>query len=201
MSEQDQTQTDAKPVVQPTNSEKTDNASGSPDKDLNAGEKLFSQAELDAIVKDRLKRAEDKAAADSKKAADKAAADAMAEQGKFKELSETQAKQILDLTTERDAVTAERDTFKETAGKYEKALNRLLETYKAGIPEHVKPLLDRLDPVDQLDWISANQESLKGNAQGQIGVPRTPPADGRGLSAAQKEAVQVQTNRFYRERS
>jgi hypothetical protein len=53
-----------------------------------ADEKKFTQTELDALIQERLERAEKKAKADAEKAAAAAEAKALAEQGKYKELYE-----------------------------------------------------------------------------------------------------------------
>ena len=156
-------------------------------------EKTYTQAELDAKVEERLLRERKQAADRETKARTEAEAKALAEQGEFKKLSETQAKTLLDLTAERDGLSAERESLKAKADKYEKALNSLLDTHKAAIPEHVKPLLDRLDPVEQLQWIADN-----GGKVGVNGVPATPKANGQGMSEEQKRAIQQDANRFYR---
>lgn len=48
----------------------------------------------------------------------------------------------------------------EKAERYERALTGYLETEREGLPEHITALLDRMDPVDQLEWIRTNREAI-----------------------------------------
>ena len=190
MSDQNQAPAAPETPAEP-NSKQDGDAAGS--EAQKGGEKLFTQAELDAIVKDRLERAKAKAETEAAKAREKAAADALAEQGEFKKLSETQAKQLLDMTTEKETLTAQLETATADARKYKEVVEGMLDTYKASIPEHVKPLLDRLDPVEQLAWINQNQDKVKIS-----GVPATPKADGRGLTQAEQDARRKESERAFR---
>lgn len=157
------------------------------------GEKLFSQAELDAKIAERLARAEAKQKADAEKARREAETNALKEQEKFKELSESQAQQLTAITAERDAAIAERDAAADTLEKYGKALNKILDTQKTAIPEHVKPLLEKLPLDEQYQWLADNQDKLKVE-----GVPATPRPDGQGMSEEQRKQAEQQTNSMYR---
>ena len=92
-----------------------------------AEQKTFTQADIDRIVKDRLTRAEQKAAETNAKAVADAEAKALAEQGKFKELYD---KAILQAQAKEQRV-AELELA---------ALRRDVAT-KTGLPA---PLIDRL---------------------------------------------------------
>ena len=70
-------------ATEATNTTPTPDATGK-----QAESATFTQAQVDAIIKDRLDRAERKAQESAKKAATDAEAKALAEQGKFKELYE-----------------------------------------------------------------------------------------------------------------
>jgi seryl-tRNA synthetase len=185
----DQTQA-ATPATPEPNSTPDANASGS---DAQKADKLFSQAELDAIVKDRLKRAEEKAQSAQAKAQADAAAKALEEQGEFKKLADERAKTVDTLTAEKETLTAQLEDV--TAKKYETALTAILDAQKGSIPEHVRPLLDKLPIDEQMAWIAANQDKIKVS-----GVPFTPKADGTGLTAQQREAAQKLSDRQYRSR-
>lgn len=189
MSDQNQTAEQAETKAE---TEQTQSAKGEQAQETKA-EKTYTQAELDAKVEERLMRERKQASDREAKARAEAEAKALAEQGEFKKLSETQAKQLLDLTTERDTLATQLEEQTANAKKYEKALMSILDAQKAGVPEHVKPLLDKLPIDEQMAWIAANQDKVKPN-----GVPFTPKADATGLTAAQKEAVQKQTDRYYR---
>lgn len=47
-----------------------------------------------------------------------------------------------------------------SAERYQEALNKLLTTQRAGLPEGIIKLLDKLDPADQLEWIAENKASV-----------------------------------------
>lgn len=130
------------------------------------GDKRFTQAELDAIVADRLKRAtesaERKAATERQKAEERAAT----EQGQFKELAE-----------QRQSRIAELEPFEAKATRYEAALTTLLTAQRKDLPGHLTALLDKLDPAEQLEWIAANQDALK-PTNGSAGPNPTPKGSG-----------------------
>jgi hypothetical protein len=61
-------------------------------------------------------------------------------------------------------------------------------------------LLDKLDVVEQLEWIAANRETL---TKGANGIPATPkPTDGKAVSEAERQRLQdlarTQTLRMFR---
>ena len=69
----------------------------------------------------------------------------MAEQGKYKELFDEATKQVADL-----------EPLKGKVERYEGALVKLLEAQRQTVPEGIRALLDKLDPVDQLEWLAEN---------------------------------------------
>jgi hypothetical protein len=161
-----------------------------------SGDKLFTQADLDRLIDDRLKRERTKAEESAKKAREEAEAKALEEQKEFQKLAE-----------QRAAKVAELEPQAEKAQRFETALLKLLESEKAEVPEHVATLLEKLDPVEQLEWIASNRDKLKPAEPGQPepdktrGVPKTPQrGDARGATEEQKRAAQQQAARFYRNR-
>lgn len=137
-------------------------------------ERTFTQAELDAIVTDRLARA---TAAESRKreTAEKAAADAaLADQQKFKELAEqrgeriaeleAQAQQIETLTSERDAAHA--------------VIAGLVEDELKLAPAYVADAISERTPVAKLDYLRKHRESWTRTNGNPAGVPPTPRANG-----------------------
>lgn len=127
-----------------------------------AGERTFNQADVDKIVKERLEREKAKTEAAAQKARQEAEAQALAEQGKWKELAEAQGKRIADL--EQAAIELKAAQAKVT--QYEKALTEYRDAQFAGVPDHIKTLLEGRDILDQMAWLTANQEKVKpANAQ------------------------------------
>ena len=62
------------------------------------------------------------------------------------------------------------------------------------VPELVRPLLERMDPVEQLKWIADNQDRLKASATTPVkGVPPVPKADGKLGEEAKRELQKVQS--------
>lgn len=138
--------------------------------------KTFTQEQVDAIIKDRLDRHEKKAAA-AREAAERAAAEkALAEQGEYRTLAEQRQAEIDALkaqSKDADALAKERD-------RYAGALKAQLTAARADVPEHVLTILDKLDPVDQLEWLAANREHFRrgdGVGSPQPGTKRPATAD------------------------
>jgi len=86
----------------------------------------------------------------------------LAEQNQFKELAE-----------KRKAELDEAQKKADEADRYRSSLETYLKAEREGIPEHILPLLDKMDVVDQLDYIAENRETLKGETK-RDGVPATP---------------------------
>lgn len=155
----------------------------------------FTQADIDRIVKERLDREQRKADEATKKAAEEAAAKALKDNAQFKELSEKQAQALLDketalatATTQAEAVTKERD-------KYKTALEAHVKERRTGLPDHITALLDVLDPVAQLEWLTKNADKLGGGSR--EGVPATPRQQGN-QTEAQRQKAQENAQSFYR---
>jgi hypothetical protein len=135
-------------------------------------DKRFTQAELDAIVRDRLDRQRRATEAQQQKDREATEAKALEEQQEFKKLADQRAEKV-----------AELEPFKAKAERYEAALTALLEAERKDIPEHLVALLDKLDPAEQLEWIATNREAIGGAGAGTNGT-RSVPATGRASSQA-----------------
>lgn len=135
------------------------------------------QTKIDNLLKDRLARADEKAKTAAAKAAADAERQALSSNAQFKELSEKQATQITKL--EADLLTAQQqvEVLSSDAGKYRTALETNVAERRKGLPDHILALLDALDPVAQLNWLTTNAAKL---GAGQNGVPGTPRAQGQG---------------------
>lgn len=159
-------------------------------------EAKFTQSQLEAIVKDRLERERKKAETATAKAREDAEAAALTKNAEWQALAERRAEQL----TAAEAKAAEVDSVQQRADRYEVALKSHLDSQRKDLPAHITALLDKLDPVEQLEWLSANREAL---TKGSNGVPATPkPTDGKALSeaenAAHRQVFGVSVQRMFR---
>lgn len=130
----------------------------------------FTQAQVDALIRDRLDRERKRAEDSQRKAADDADAKRLAEQQEFKALADKHAARVTEL-----------EPYQAKAERYETALKALLAEERKAVPDHLAPLLDRMDPADQLEYLAANRDKLVPPANGHgaaAGVPATPRAAG-----------------------
>lgn len=97
----------------------------------------------------------------------------MAEQQKFQELAEKRA-------AERDDATKQAETLQERVTRQEEALQALYDGRKEAVPEMYRPLLEKLDLVERLEWIAANEDVLTTAKAKPNGIPATPAARGKG---------------------
>ena len=148
----------------------------------------FSQAQLDAIVKDRLDREREKGQREAEKAKREAEEAAATKNGEFQKLAEQRQERITALEGEvagLKAVTDERD-------RYKAALESHLATQRQGLPKHVLELLDEM-PVDkQLAWIAKNHDQIAGTGNGR--VPSTPRANGHPPAKADEAYERLRTS-------
>lgn len=158
-----------------------------------ASEAEFQKA-LDEKLKERLEREKKKAEEAAKKAADEAVAEAAKKNGEWQKVAEQREKEI----AEAQAKLHELDKAQEQIQRYGETLNKHLEAQRAGLPEAITKLLDKLDPVDQLEWLSANKEALSKTKLD--GPPPTPPPDsganGKQLEKAKEEFARKMRNWF-----
>jgi hypothetical protein len=165
------------------------------------GGRTFSQAEVDRIIKDRLEREKGKTEAAAQKAKEEAEAAALAKNQEFEALAAKRAEQLAALESEKGTVATQLEAVTGERDRYKTAVEAHLATQREGLPPHIIALLDRLDPVDQLEYIAANREHL--GAAGANGkgahVPATPKADdGKALTEQQKKDVGAATAAAYR---
>lgn len=155
------------------------------------GDAKFTQADIDRIVADRLARERKQQEAEAKKAAEAAEAKALAENQKWQELAQKHEGTIQTL----EGQLADLETTKQTLDKYKGALEAHLKTQREGLPAHILALLDKLDVVDQLEYIAANAGELKKKTK----VPGTPdPANDREVDEAVKAEANKEAGTFYR---
>lgn len=142
----------------------TDDATGQ-DTPANGGTagKTFSQAEVDALIKERLDRQKRAIDADAEKGRRQAEEAALAEQGKWKEIAEAHAAEISRLSPAAARVS-----------RLEAVLEKQLQAALVGIPDHIKPLLDKLDVAERLEYLAEHRAALlpPQDTAGGIGTPR-----------------------------
>ena len=115
------------------------------------------QQRIEASLKERLERAQRKAETEAAKVKADAEAKSLVDQQKWQELAEKRAGEIAALqtkATEQESIAQERD-------RYKAALEAQLKTAREGLPPHIVTLLDKLDPVEQLNYIAQNAGALK----------------------------------------
>jgi hypothetical protein len=154
------------------------------------------QAYIDDKLKERLERAQRSADKKAQEAREQAAADAAAKNGEWQKLAESREGKIKELSAQVETITS----LQEKADKYEKALKAHLDTQRTGLPAHVLVLLDKLDPVEQLEYIAKNHDALAAPAQKRSnGVPPTPPAGDLGeLTAEEQQRAREEQRRHMR---
>lgn len=155
-------------------------------------EKDFQEA-IDKRLAERLERERKKSEAATQKAREEAESKSLAEQQKYQELAEKRAKALTELETTAAETAAKLEAEQAKAQRYEKALNVYLADQRKRVPEHLYSLLDKLDPVEQLEWISTNGDKLT-TANG---VPATPKPQA-GMTDADRQRAQKETERYYR---
>lgn len=132
----------------------------------------FTQADLDSTNASTRRETEKKARetkeaeiADSLGVSIDEAKTLIAERRQQEEASKTELDKVRDKAEKLDGdlktVKASATSEKERADRYETALTGYLETEREGIPEHLTALLDRMDVVEQLTYISENRAALK----------------------------------------
>lgn len=146
-------------------------------------EKKFSQADVDLILKERLERQKKHTEAETEKARKKAEDEALEKNKEFQQLAETRQKTISELEAQIETLKA----VDETKGKYEGALKKYLSEASKSMPKHVLPLIEKLDVVEALEYITANAKELGINALST--VPETPKEKGSGPTDEEKEAA------------
>lgn len=146
MSDETKTQTDPTAQAEATTSAGTQNAGK---EDAEAQSEKTVPYERFQEVNRRAKEAEKKLA-EMGAAQTAAEQQSLTEQGKFKELAEKASKRV-----------AELEPLAETVKRQGEALSKFLEGERKGLPKHILALLDKLDPVDQLEYIATNRNELR----------------------------------------
>jgi chromosome segregation ATPase len=154
-------------------------------------EKTFTQAELDAIIKERLAREKTASEKAQAEAAKKAADDAAAKNGEWQKLAEARAAEI----AEASKKLGELESATARLAEYEATIKLQADAAKKDLPAHILSLLDALPPVKQLEWLAKNA-SVLGQRPTQT-IPGTPPpASGKDVTEAEmKRRQQIEAAR------
>lgn len=155
----------------------------------------FTQSDVDRIVNERLDRERKKAETATQKAREEVESKALADQAKFQELADKRGKQVTDLETANATLTTQLEAVTAKADRHEKALTKLLAEQLKAVPEHLHSLLNKLDAVEQLEWIAGNADKMKTATNGVPPTPKPTVTDGFDKEKAVKDA-----ERFYRSR-
>lgn len=153
------------------------------------------QAAIDNRVKERLDRAQRQADEKAKAAAEEATAKALKDNAQFKELSEKQQQALLEKETSLVQTKAQFETVTQERDRYKSVLEEHVKERRAGLPDSITVLLDKLDPVEQMAWLTKNAATLGGNGNRE-GVPATPRQQGN-QTEAQKQKAQEKATSFY----
>lgn len=136
---------------------KSDDSEAGDDKKKKAKEeKVYSKAEVEEIVKERFERERRRLAKDAEEKLKTAEEETLAKNQEWQKLAETRATEIADLTKEK----ADLEPFREQAEKYKKALDDQLAKLKEKLPKYILPLIEKMDPVDAMTYITENAEAL-----------------------------------------
>ena len=89
------------------------------------------------------------------------------------------ADKLSDRESELSSTKEENKALKSDLNRYKEALEGYLVTQREGIREEIIPLLDRMDVVDQLSYISEHGEKLRAEPEPEPQVRRAPDASKR----------------------
>lgn len=156
----------------PTDDATGDNANGGSGAITFASQDEF-QKRVEEMLRERLAREERKRERAAEEARRQAEERALKEQQRFKELADSQAKRLAEL----EPLVAQLEAEQATTERYKAALTKQLEALRTDLPKPILALLDRLDPVEQLEWLAANGAELAPKGGG-AGIPPTPKPTG-----------------------
>ncbi len=145
---------------------------------------LFTQADVDRIVKERLEREKTARERAAQKAREEAESQALKQKQEWQTLAEMNATRAGEL----QARLGELEPLGDQMARYRSALEKSLADEKKDLPRHVVVLLEKLDPVEQLEYLAVNRAELGRDTRPE-GVPATPAARQRSLSEDELDAA------------
>lgn len=160
-----------------------------------AEEKKFTQAELEQHIKDRLEREKKKTEEATAKAKADAEAEAAKKNGEFQKLAEQREKELAEATSKLKGLEDLQAQLTEMSA----AMQKVIDTQTATLPDPVKELLKGLSPVKQLEWLAKNAGTFtSGTTQQNTQKPgggALPDAD-PGKPAKPEEIVNQKARRY-----
>ncbi len=143
----------------------------------------FSQADVDRIVKERLEREKTAREKATQKAREEAEAQSLKKNQEWQSLAEKNEARVSQLA----ARLGELEPLSEQVTRYKSALEGSLAAEKKDLPRHVLVLLEKLDPIEQIEYLSANREEFGRSRLAEI--PASPSPKERALSEAEQDAA------------
>jgi hypothetical protein len=134
-----------------------------------APEKTLTPAEVEAIVKEKQaqwQRGQQKRDEDAKRAAEEAA---LTEKEEFKTLAEKRGTRVAELEPKVTELEAKAEGLTTELDRANKALAKTLEAQKSGLSKPVLSLLEKMSPVDQVEWLAENGAEVR--KEGTAAVP------------------------------
>lgn len=162
----------------------TENPTGAEGQDPNAenGEqpkeeaKAFTQAELDAIVKERLERERKKAEKLAAEAKTKAEEETLAKQQEWEKLALKREADNATLKGQLDELQPTLEQAQSRIAALEKALNSQVAALTEGLDKGIVTLLNNRPVEEQLVWLTEYRANLSAK-NGTRGIPATPKAE------------------------
>lgn len=134
--------------------------------------RLFSQVEVDRIIRERLDRQARTLASQAEK-----------ERGTAEVAIAHERQQLIDELEQHRSEVIQLKATADRVRRYEEALALYAKTLKANVPQHVLTLVERLDLAEQLEYLTAHREVVSTTSP-----PRTAP----DINAAGGRASPVQ---------
>lgn len=137
------------------------------------------QAVVNKLVGDARTKEREKAKADLQQEADKEKKrleeEALEKNKEWERLAATRAQELETVTKERDELFP----LKDTVAKYKGVLDKMVAEAKKSVPKHLLPLLDKMDPVEALDYLTDHAKELNVKPRS---YPETPDDKEKSLS-------------------
>lgn len=145
--------------------------------------RTFTQAEVDAIIADRLKRQEKALLRKLEKAQQEAADEKLKDEAQWQQLADKRQARIAQLEAELETAQTRLDQL----DAYEKSVKTFADKLSDPLPDGVKALLAKLPPVEQLNWLTEHGHTGTAVLNG---PPATPaPKDAVPLSEDQRRKM------------
>ena len=182
---------------QVTENSATGNAPGTetPVVPATSGEKLFTQADLDKLIDDRIKREREKAKTQADKAAKEAEEKRQIEQGEFQKLAEERKTQLEQLAPKS-----------ELADRLSEIVNKQLDSEIATWPDSVHAIMPKEDSslLERLEWAERTrplaQELMAAKTPNGTPYPAQHSGTGGNKPATTKEVAQATLSKAYASR-